>query len=155
MSSPTFPHRTAAPAYDCAGVPGLQTALNHSAGALGHYLALRWSASSLDARELETVALVAGQVNQCLPALAFHMASARLAGLGESEVAELRHGHASFDARLDALARLVRNLAIERGYADTVLLDNFYRAGYDRASLADLMLALGQHTVAHYLLNAS
>ncbi len=57
----------------------------------------------------------------------------------------------SFDARLDALARLVKHITTERGHADPSQVDAFIAAGWTRANLVDTIVAIGDKTVANYL----
>jgi alkylhydroperoxidase family enzyme len=86
--------------------------------------------------------------------LSTHSCFAAEAGFTPPEVRQLRDGVAPFSPRLDALVRLARNVAVERGYADTALLDGFYGAGYSQENLVDLMMAIGHVTIGSYLSNA-
>jgi alkylhydroperoxidase family enzyme len=74
-----------------------------------------------------------------------------MVGFKPEQILEIRAGGASFDARLDALARLVRNIAINRGHADQALVDAFLAAGWTRESLVDAIVVIGDKTVTNYL----
>ena len=63
----------------------------------------------------------------------------------------LRAGAASFDAKLDALAKLVRTIAITRGHADQALVDGFLAAGWTQENLVDAIVTIGDKTVTTYL----
>ena len=62
-----------------------------------------------------------------------------------------KSGVAPFDARLDALARLVRNVALQRGHADDAVLQAFFEAGWNAGNLVDVMVVIGDKTVSNYL----
>ena len=64
---------------------------------------------------------------------------------------DVRGGTAPFDGRLDALARLVRNVALSRGHADNKVLQAFFAAGWTEGNLVDVMLVIGDKTVSNYL----
>ena len=110
-------------------VPNLYATFAHSEHALGNYLALQSGKSSLSAKARELINLVVSQVNACEYCLAAHTAIGKMTGYTDAQILEIRRGRASFDARLDALARLVRNIASERGHADPALVQAFFGAG--------------------------
>src|ERR1041385_5585470 len=95
-------------------VPNLYATMAHSESALGSYLASQNPRPSLKPKERETVNLVVSQINLCRYCLSAHTQIARKAGLGDEEVLEVRRGRAPFDARLDALAKLVKSMVTER-----------------------------------------
>lgn len=49
------------------------------------------------------------------------------------------------------MARLVRNIAAERGRADPALVDAFLAAGWTQGNLVDMIFANGDKTVTNYL----
>ncbi|VTU18745.1 hypothetical protein H6CHR_01042 [Variovorax sp. PBL-H6] len=72
-------------------------------------------------------------------------------GFSDAQILEVGGGRASFDAKLDALAQLVRNIASERGHADPALVEAFLAAGWTKANLVDTIVAIGDKTVTNYL----
>ena len=132
-------------------VPNLYATLAHSETALGTYLALQNAQTSIDGKAREVVNLVVSQVNGCEYCLAAHTAIGGMVGFTPEQIIELRGGRASFDAQLDALARLVRNIAIERGHADPALVDAFLAAGWTQGHLVDVIVIIGDKTVTNYL----
>jgi alkylhydroperoxidase family enzyme len=74
-----------------------------------------------------------------------------MVGFTEDQILDIRGGTAPFDARLDALARLVRNVAIRRGHAEQAVLQAFFAAGWTEGNLVDVMLVIGDKTVSNYL----
>ena len=57
----------------------------------------------------------------------------------------------AFDAKLDALAKLTRSIAINRGHADQALVDAFFAAGWTTENLVDVIVTIGDKTVTNYL----
>ena len=132
-------------------VPNLYATLAHSDTALGTYLAFQNAKSSIAGKAREVVNLVVSQVNACEYCLAAHTVIGKMNGFSDAQVLEIRRGTAGFDAKLDALARLVRNIALERGHADPALVDAFFAAGWTKANLVDAIVAIGDKTVTNYL----
>jgi AhpD family alkylhydroperoxidase len=132
-------------------VPNLYATLALSENALGSYLAFQNVKSSLSAKAREVVNLVVSEVNDCEYCLAAHTVIGGMVGFTPEQVLEIRTGGASFDAKLDALAKLVRNIAINRGHADAKLVDAFFAAGWTKENLVDAIVVIGDKTVTNYL----
>lgn len=132
-------------------VPNLYATLAHSENALGSYLALQSAKSSLNAKAREVVNLVVSQVNECEYCLAAHTVIGGMVGFKPEQVLEVRSGAASFDPKLDALAKLVRNIAMKRGHADQNVVDAFFAAGWTKENLVDAIVTIGDKTVTNYL----
>jgi uncharacterized peroxidase-related enzyme len=132
-------------------VPNLYASFAHSETALGNYLALQNARNSLSGKEREIVNLVVSQVNNCVYCLSAHTVVGKMQGFTDEQVIAIRKGGAPFDAKLDALARLVKGIAAERGRADPALLEAFYAAGYTKGNLVDVVMAVGDKTISNYL----
>ncbi len=132
-------------------VPNLYATLSHSEHALASYLALQNAKSSLNGQAREVVNLVVSQVNSCQYCLAAHTAISKMVGFSDEQVLEIRRGGASFDNKLDALAKLVKSIATERGHADPVRVQAFLDAGWTRENLVDAIVTIGDKTVTNYL----
>ena len=72
-------------------------------------------------------------------------------GFTEDEIMEIRHGHASFDAKFDALARLSKGITQSRGHVDQALVEAFFAAGWTKENLVDTIVIIGDKTVSNYL----
>ena len=136
-------------------VPNLYATLAHSETALGNYLAFQNAKSSINGKAREVVNLVVSQVNSCEYCLAAHTVIGGMVGFTPEQIIEIRRGRAPFDAKLDALARLVRNIATERGHADPALVDAFLAAGWTQGNLVDVIVVIGDKTVTNYLHGAT
>ena len=132
-------------------VPNLYATLAHSEHALGNYLAFQNGKSSITGKAREVVNLVVSQVNECEYCLAAHTVIGGLVGFEPEQILEIRSGRASFDARLDALAHLTQNIAVNRGHADQALVDAFFAAGWTKENLVDAIVVIGDKVVTNYL----
>jgi uncharacterized peroxidase-related enzyme len=132
-------------------VPNLYATLALSQNALASYLAFQNVKSSLSAKAREVVNLVVSEVNDCEYCLAAHTVIGGMVGFKPEQILEIRAGGASFDGKLDALAKLVRNIAINRGHADPALVDAFLAAGWTQENLVDAIVVVGDKTVTNYL----
>lgn len=74
-----------------------------------------------------------------------------MVGFTPEQIEEIRRGGAAFDARLDALAKLIRNVTLERGHADPALLQAFFAAGWTEGNLVDALLVVGDKMISNFL----
>ncbi|MBW9333861.1 carboxymuconolactone decarboxylase family protein [Herbaspirillum sp. RU 5E] len=132
-------------------VPNLYATFAHSEHALGNYLTLQNGKSSLTAKEREVINLVVSQVNECAYCLAAHTVLGGMVGFTPEQIIAIRKGGAAFDARLDALARLVKSAAEHRGHAAPALVDAFFAAGYLEGNLVDVVMVIGDKIITNYL----
>lgn len=132
-------------------VPNLYATFALSETALSTYLALQNAKSSLSAKEREVINLGVSQVNQCEYCLAAHTALGKMVGFTPDQIMELRKGSASFDPKLDALAKLVKSIAVEHGHPDPALVEGFLNAGWTEANLVDVIVVIGDKIISNYL----
>ncbi|WP_397444743.1 carboxymuconolactone decarboxylase family protein [Polaribacter sp. R77954] len=131
-------------------VPNIYAALAHSDTALGNFLTIGQGKTSFSAKEKEVINLAVSQVNECVYCLSAHTAIGKMNGFSEDQILELRTGNASFDTKLDALAKFARSVAINRGATTPETVENFYAVGYTKGSLADAVLLIGEITITNY-----
>ena len=132
-------------------VPNLYATFAYSETALPTYLAFQNAKSSLMGKAREVVNLVTSQVNQCEYCLAAHTALGGMVGFTSEQIIEIRHGHVSFDSKLDALARLTKGVVESRGHIDPALVDGFFAAGWSQENMVDAIVIMGDKTVSNYL----
>lgn len=132
-------------------VPNLYATIAYSPTALGDYLTLQNRRSSLRARERELINLVVSEVNACDYCRAAHTAIARTQGFTDDQILEIRNGTASFDPKLDALARFVRDVAMSRGHPQAATTDGLLAAGYTRENIVDIVIVIGDKIIMNYL----
>lgn len=132
-------------------VPNIYATMAHSDNALKSFLDFSNAPSSLNAKEKEVINLAVSEYNACQYCLSAHTAIAGMNGYSAEQIVELRTGNASFDSKLDALAKLGRNIAENRGAASPELLENFFQAGWTKENLIDAITVVGEITVTNYL----
>lgn len=132
-------------------VPNLYAVLAYSDTGLGRYLQFQNGKTSLSNKEKEVINLVVSQVNGCRYCQSAHTVIAKMNGFNDQQILEIRSGEASFDNRLDALAKLTFAISSTRGNPDKTLIDRFMAAGYTSGSLVDLVLAIADKIVMNYL----
>lgn len=132
-------------------VPNLFAIFAHAENGLGNYLALQNGKTSLKAKEREVINLVVSQINGCVYCLSAHTAIGKMNGFTDEQILEIRRVAISFDPKLDALAKLVRSIVENRGHAEEQLIENFYTAGYNKGSLVETTIVIGDKTITNYL----
>lgn len=132
-------------------VPNLYATFALSNNALGTYLALQSAKSSINARSREVVNLVVSQYNECRYCLAAHTMLGKMNGFTDAQIIEIRKGTATFDPKLDALARLTRSLVAHRGHAEPRATDMFFAAGWTEENLVDVIMTIGDKIISNYL----
>jgi len=132
-------------------VPNLFAVYAHSENALGSYLALSGAKTSLRVKEKEVVNLIVSQVNGCAYCLAAHTAISKAQGFTDDQILQIRRGEITFDAKLDALVKLSKSIAENKGHAAPVLIEKFYAAGYTEGSLIDVVMVVGDKTITNYI----
>jgi uncharacterized peroxidase-related enzyme len=134
-------------------VPNLYATMAHSETALGTYLQLQNAETSFSKKEKEVINLVVSQENSCNYCLAAHTAIGKMNGFSEEQILEIRSGSASFNPKLDALARLAKELTASKGKPNNDTLQNFFNVGYTKGSLIDLVIAIADKVVMNYVHN--
>ena len=132
-------------------VPNLYATFAYSDHALANYLALQNGKSSLRAKEREVINLVVSQVNQCNYCLRAHTVFAKMNGFSDEQIIEIRSGSATFDNKIDALAKLTKSITENKGHAGEALLEKFFAAGYDNGNLVDVVMVIGDKIISNYI----
>jgi len=132
-------------------VPNLYATYAHSENALKNYLDFANAKTSLSVKEKEIVNLAVSQVNNCIYCLSAHTALGKMNGFTDEQILEARTGRASFDSKLDALAKLARNITENRGETDAEVLENYFNAGWTKENLIDTISLVGDKTISNYV----
>lgn len=136
-------------------VPNLYATYANSDTALENYLNFSNAKTSLSAKEKEVVNLAVSQVNECIYCLSAHTAIGKMNGFTEDQILELRAGKASFNDKLDALAKFARNVTENRGRTDAGVLENLLNAGYTKGNVIDIISLVGDKTISNYVNNTT
>ncbi|MCU0450911.1 MAG: carboxymuconolactone decarboxylase family protein [Bernardetiaceae bacterium] len=134
-------------------VPNLYATFALNETGLGDYLALQNRKSTLTAKEREVINLVVSQVNDCKYCVPAHTAVAKMHGFTDAQVLEIRRAQVTFDPKLDALAKFVKETAVNKGRPSEKALEHLFEAGYTQASLIDMVMVIGDKIMSNYLHN--
>lgn len=129
-------------------MPNLYAVLAQSEGALESYVRLHNRKQLLSKQEQTIVGLIVAAVNESEYCLHNYRMAAELNGFSELQVKEIENGTACFDPRMNALASFVMSIVLNRGKPDRSLMDNFFAAGYGIGHLIDIILLIGDGTIA-------
>jgi len=136
-------------------VPNLFATYAYSDTALENYLNFSNAKTSLSGKEKEAINLVVSEVNGCDYCLSAHTAIGKMNGFNDEQILELRRGKASFDTKLNALAKLAKNITENRGNTDASVLENFFSVGYTKGNLIDVISLVGDKTISNYINNTT
>ncbi len=134
-------------------VPNLYATMAYSDTGLENYVSFQNAKTSLSKREKEIVNILASQQNGCRYCQSAHTVIGKMNGFADDEILEIRNGSASFDDKLNALARLTYEILTLKGNVTQKTLDRFFDAGYTHGNVVDVVLAVAEITVTNYLHN--
>lgn len=136
-------------------VPNIYATYAYSQHAPARYLEFANGKTSLNNKEKEVINLVVSQVNGCTYCQAAHTAIGKMNGFTEEQTIELRQGRASFNDKFDALAKLSKAVAENRGKISDSILENFFNAGYTKENLVDAIVNIGEKATTNFLHNVT
>lgn len=134
-------------------VPNLYAYFAKNDTALGDYLALQNRKSTLRNKEREVINLVTSQLNGCRYCQSAHTVIGKMNGFTDEQVLEIRQGSASFDTKLDALAKFTASVVENRGRASEKAKELFFAAGYTEANMIDVVIVIGDKIISNYIHN--
>lgn len=134
-------------------VPNIYATYALSDNAPARYLTFANGKTSLNNKEKEVINLVTSQVNGCTYCQAAHTALGKMNGFTEEQTIELRQGKASFNEKFDALAKLTKAIAENRGKISDDVLETFFEAGYTKENLVDAIVNIGEKATTNFLHN--
>ncbi len=134
-------------------VPNLYAYFAKNETALGDYLALQNRKNTLRAKEREVINLVTSQLNGCRYCQSAHTVLGKMNGFTDEQVLEIRKGSATFDSKLNALAKFTASVVENRGRATHESKEAFFAAGYDEANMIDVIIIIGDKIISNYLHN--
>jgi len=133
--------------------PNLYAYFAKSETALGDYVAFQNRKSTLRAKEREVINLVTSQINGCRYCQSAHTAIGKMNGFTDEQILEIRTGAASWDSKLDALAKFTASVVENKGRATTDSKEAFFDAGYTEANLVDVVIVIGDKIISNYIHN--
>ncbi len=136
-------------------VPNIYATYALSDNAPARYLTFANGKTSLNTKEKEVINLITSQVNGCTYCLAAHTALGKMNGFTEDQTMEIRNGRAPFNEKFDALAKLTKAIAENRGKISDEVLQNFFEAGYTKENLVDAIVNIGEKATTNLLHNVT
>lgn len=134
-------------------VPNLYAFYAQSETALGDYLEFQQRPTTLRAKDKEVIHLVTSEHNGCTYCQAAHTAIGKMNGFTDEQILEIRGGSASFDARLDALAKFTLAVVRTNGKVTESTKSAFLDAGFTAENLVDIVIAIGTKVISNYIHN--
>jgi uncharacterized peroxidase-related enzyme len=134
-------------------VPNLYAYYAKNETALNDYLVLQGRKTTLRAKEKEVVNLVTSQINGCRYCQSAHTAIGKMNGFNDEQILEIRTGNASFDSKLDALAKFTAAVVSNKAKISNDEKDAFFNAGYSEVNMIDVVLLIGDKIMSNYIHN--
>lgn len=132
-------------------VPNIYAYLAKNETALGYYLKLQNRISTLRAKEKEIVNLVTSQLSGCHYCQSAHTTIGKMNGFTDEEILEIRAVNVSFNDKFDALAKFTAAVVEAKGNVSDEIKEYFFSAGYNEASLIDVVLLVADKIVSNYI----
>ncbi len=132
-------------------VPNLHAKLAEAPVALQAYASLfdLFGKSSFTPGEQQVVYMTANVFHECEYCTSGHSALAQVAGLDAATIEALREGLALPDARPQALHAFTRAVIANRGHV-AAEIDAFIAAGFTRAQVLEVLVAVAAKTISNY-----
>ncbi len=132
-------------------IPNIYGVMAHSPAAVKAFLLFKdtLGAGQLSPREAEAIALVTAQETDCLYCLAAHTVISKMQGMTEEEIMDIRKAQ-SPDPKVDALARLTRDIISSDGNPSEENMRAFYEAGYSKGALVELVAQIALNIFTSY-----
>ena len=138
-------------------VPNLMKLIGHSPAALEGYLSLSGALQKgvLGMGLRERIALTIAEFNGCDYCLSAHTyIGANLAKVDTAEIEAARSANSS-DPKVEAALRFARAVAINRGRIADVDLADLRAAGYDDASVIEIVVSVALNVLTNYVNNVA
>ncbi|MDO9709452.1 carboxymuconolactone decarboxylase family protein [Paracraurococcus lichenis] len=134
-------------------IPNLHATLAESPTALQGYDTLFGlvGQGTLTPAEQQVAFITASRINECEYCVSGHSVLAGAARLDAASIAALREGTPLPDAKLDALARFTAAVVEQRGRLSEAQVEAFLAAGYSRAQVLEVVLAVATKTISNYV----
>lgn len=133
-------------------VPNLLGVLAESPAALKAYVLLGalLEKSSFTPAEQQLLFLAISLENRCEYCVAAHSTVAKMQQVPDDVVESLRENRPVADVRLQALNRFTRNVVRERGWISEKEIEGFLSAGFTKAQVFEVILAVAMKTLSNY-----
>ncbi|MGI9344522.1 MAG: carboxymuconolactone decarboxylase family protein [Gammaproteobacteria bacterium] len=133
-------------------IPNLYGVMAESPALLEAYqqLGAIFTRTSLEPAEQHIVWITVNFENDCHYCMAAHSAVAKHAGLPDADIDALRTGAPLDDPRHEALRQFATVMVRKRGWPDPADVESLMAAGYNNATILDVILGIGMKTLSNY-----
>lgn len=133
-------------------IPNLLGLLAESPPVLEAYMDItaKLSQTTLTPEEQQIMFLVVSRENSCSYCIAAHTGGAKGAKVSDEVIEAVRNKKPVKDPRLAALVRFTEQVLSERGHVAPEELDAFINAGYTKANVLDVLLAVAAKVITTY-----
>jgi AhpD family alkylhydroperoxidase len=131
-------------------VPNLYAAMGVSDKLLGGFLTFTETLKSgeFTSKEYEAIALATSQANACDYCLSAHTEIGKMNGFTEQDTLDIRD-HSIEDTKLNAIVNLVSDLVNLKGHPIDTTVDNFFKAGFNKAAFVELIAIAALTTITN------
>lgn len=133
-------------------VPNLLGVLAESPAAVKAYLTLGGllEQTSFTPAEQKVILLAVSSENRCEYCVAAHSTVAKMQQVPADVIEALRNGRSIADPGLQALSEFARSVVRNRGWVSKEELERFLSAGFTRAQVLEVILAVAMKTLSNY-----
>jgi AhpD family alkylhydroperoxidase len=133
-------------------IPNLHATLAESPLALEvhNYLFDAFDKSSFTPAERQIILMTASYENNCEYCMAGHSALAKMAQVPEDAWNAIRQGKPIPNAKLEALHKFAGEVVAKKGWVDETAASGFLAAGYSKAQMLELLIAVSLKVMASY-----
>ena len=107
--------------------------------------------SSFNATQRQVVILAISRYNECRYCVAAHSAVAQMQSVPADVVEAIRTDKPIADSRLESLRKFATLMVDKRGWPEDAKLASFLAAGYTRAHVLEVILAISYKTLSNYV----
>ncbi|VAV88651.1 Macrophage infectivity potentiator-related protein [hydrothermal vent metagenome] len=134
-------------------VPNLHAVMAESPELLDAYQSAHtlFQASSLSDVERNIVWMAINVQNQCHYCVPAHSAIAKMQGVDDATIEQLRNGEQLSDQRLETLRSFTLEIVRQHGRLDEAQVQAFLDAGFTKRNILDVILGVAQKTMSNYV----
>ncbi len=133
-------------------IPNLHAVMAESPELLEAYQVTHtlFSRCSLSDEERNVVWLAINVENQCHYCVPAHSMIAKMQGVSDETLENLRDGRPLDDPRLETLRQFTLKMVRQRGLVDDSDIEAFLAAGFTKRNILDVVLGIGQKVMSNY-----
>ena len=133
-------------------LPNLLAVQSESPAMLEAYMTLSgiFGKAALSETERQIILMTNNRLNGCTYCMAAHTSLSQMANVPADIIEALRNGTSIADAKLEALRVFAARINKNRGWVEQSDLDAFFAAGYNRASVLDVIVGTSLKVLSNY-----